>query len=151
VAFEHTSVTTARKVRQAAWRPHAQSCNDGFLTDRLPPADPGRRSFVIHLHSRSDAQTALAVVIGMVIVPAAACVLAWLGVWSVDATVTPPAWERAFARMAVSASVARHAPRTPNPLRASPDVLLAGMKVYRERRLDSLPPSIDAAGRSVGG
>src|SRR5882724_6662887 len=75
---------------------------------------------------------ALAVVAGMLVVPAGAWVLAWLGAWSVDATATPPAWEQALARMAVRASVARHAPRTSNPLRPSSDVLLAGMKVYRD-------------------
>jgi len=75
---------------------------------------------------------ALAFVAGMLILPAGAWVLAWLGAWSFDATGTPPAWERALARMAVNASVARRAPRTPNPLRASPDVLLAGVKVYRD-------------------
>ena len=73
---------------------------------------------------------ALAVVAGMLIVPAVAGVLAWLGAWSLDATATPPAWEQAC--MTVGASVARHAPRTPNPLRPSPDVLLAGVKVYRD-------------------
>ena len=75
---------------------------------------------------------ALAAVAGMLIVPAGAWVLAWLGAGSFDATATPPAWERALARMAVSASVARHAPRTLNPLRPSTDVLLAGLKVYRD-------------------
>jgi len=74
----------------------------------------------------------LAVVAGMFILPAGALVLAWLGVWSVDATATPPSWERAVARMAFNASVARHAPRTSNPLRPSAEVLLAGMKVYRD-------------------
>ena len=75
---------------------------------------------------------AAAFVAGMLLVPAGAWVLALLGAWSVDATATPPAWEQAFARMAVGASVARHARRTPNPLRPSPDVLLAGAKVYRD-------------------
>ncbi len=75
---------------------------------------------------------ALAFVAGMLFVPAVACVLAWLGAWSVDATATPPAWEQMLARMAVRASVARHAPRTPNPLRPTADVLLTGMKVYRD-------------------
>ena len=75
---------------------------------------------------------ALAVVAGMLTLPAGAWLLAWLGVWSFDATATPPAWERALARMAVGASVARIAPRTPNPLRSSRDVLLAGLKVYRD-------------------
>ena len=62
---------------------------------------------------------AVAVVMGMLTLPASAWLLAWLGVWSFDATATPPAWEQALARMAVGASVARHAPRTPNPLRPS--------------------------------
>ena len=77
-------------------------------------------------------RVALAAAAGMLTLPAGAWVLAWLGVWSLDATATPPAWEQALARMAVGASVARHAPRTPNPLRPSADVLVAGLKVYRE-------------------
>lgn len=75
---------------------------------------------------------ALAFVAGMFFLPAVGCLTAWLGAWSVDATGTPPAWEQAVARMAVRASVARRAPRTPNPLRPSCDVLLAGVKVYRD-------------------
>src|SRR2546427_1523747 len=75
---------------------------------------------------------ALAFVACMLILPAGAWVLASLGAWPLDAMGTPPAWERALARMAVNASVARRAPRTPNPLRPSPDVLLAGVKVYRD-------------------
>ena len=43
---------------------------------------------------------AAAFVAGMLFVPAFACVLAWLGAWSVDATATPPAWEQALAREA---------------------------------------------------
>jgi len=63
----------------------------------------------------------------MLILPAVAWVLAWLGAWSVDATAAPPAWERAFARMAVNASVARRAPRISSPIPATPEELLAGM------------------------
>ena len=74
---------------------------------------------------------ALALVAGMLIVPAGAGVLAWLGAWSVDATAPPPAWERALARRAVSASVARRAPRISSPIQATPDELLAGLKAYR--------------------
>lgn len=73
-----------------------------------------------------------AVLAGMLIVPAGAWVLAWLGAWSVDATATPPAWERALGRMAVRASVARRAPRISSPIRPTPDELLAGMKAYRD-------------------
>ena len=75
---------------------------------------------------------ALAAAAGMLTLPASAWLLAWLGVWSFDATATPPAWEQALARMAVAASVARHAPRTLNPLRHSAAVLVAGLKVYRD-------------------
>ncbi len=39
---------------------------------------------------------ALAFVAGMLILPAVACALAWLGAWSVDAIATPPAWEQAL-------------------------------------------------------
>ena len=79
---------------------------------------------------------ALAVVAGMLILPAGAWVLAWLGAWSFDATATPPAWERALARMAVNASVARHAPRTANPL--SGTVAVARTRCHRAARW---PPS----------
>jgi hypothetical protein len=39
---------------------------------------------------------ALAFVAGMLILPAVACALAWLGAWSVDAIATPPAWDQAL-------------------------------------------------------
>src|SRR5256886_16889216 len=73
---------------------------------------------------------AVAVVIGTLTLPASAWLLAWLGVWSFDATATPPAWEQALARMAAAASVARHAPRPPNPLRPSAAVPGPGLKAY---------------------
>jgi mono/diheme cytochrome c family protein len=75
---------------------------------------------------------ALAVAGGMLIVPAVAWVLAWLGAWSVDATAPPPAWERAIARMALDASVARRAPRISSPMQPTAEHLLAGMKAYRD-------------------
>ena len=74
----------------------------------------------------------VAAVAGMLVIPVIVGLFAWLGVWSLDATATPPVWERALARMAVSASVARRAPRLANPIRPTADELLAGMKVFRD-------------------
>src|SRR5256886_16772683 len=75
---------------------------------------------------------AVAVVIGTLTLPASAWLLAWLGVWSFDATATPPAREQALARMAVAATFAPQAPRTTHPLRPSAGGLVAGLKVYRD-------------------
>ena len=75
---------------------------------------------------------ALGVVAGLLVIPIAAWFLAWLGVFSVEARATPPAWERAIARMAFDASVARRAPQVANPIRLTPDALLAGMRTYRD-------------------
>lgn len=75
---------------------------------------------------------ALAALGGLLVFPLLAMLFAWLGVWSVDATATPPGWERAVARWAVNASVARRAPRVPNPISPTVDALRTGLKVYRD-------------------
>lgn len=74
----------------------------------------------------------LASVVGVLVLPILFGVFAVLGVWPVQATATPPAWERALARLVFNASVARRAPRVPNPISSTADELLAGMKVYRD-------------------
>jgi hypothetical protein len=66
---------------------------------------------------------ALAYAAGMLTLPAVACVLAWLGARSFTATATPSTGTRATMWQVVT--------------------FLS--------RLDSLPPSVDAAWRSVGG
>src|SRR5256885_1003648 len=73
---------------------------------------------------------AVAVVMGMLTLPASAWLLAWLGVGSFDAAATPPAWEQALARIAVGGLVDPHAPPTPHPLPPSADVPVAGAKGY---------------------
>ena len=73
---------------------------------------------------------ALGVVAGLLVIPVVAWCLASLGAFSFEATATPPGWERAIARVSFDASVARRAPRILNPIRATPEALLAGMKVY---------------------
>ena len=75
---------------------------------------------------------ALGVVAGLLLLPIVLWFLAWLGMFSFEATATPPSWERAIARMAFDASVDRRAPRIANPIRATPEALLAGMKEYRD-------------------
>jgi thiosulfate dehydrogenase len=74
----------------------------------------------------------VAILGGLLVLPVVGILFAWLGVWSVDATATPPGWERALARLAVNASVARRAPRVPNPISPTVDELRAGLKVYRD-------------------
>jgi mono/diheme cytochrome c family protein len=88
----------------------------------------------------------LAALAGALVLPSLALLLAWLGVFSFDATATPPAWERAIARMAFDASVARRAPPIANPIRATPDALLAGMKVF----LDDCAGCHGSYGRNSG-
>jgi len=50
----------------------------------------------------------------------------------VQATSTPPLWERAIARMAFNASVARRAARVPNPIPIRDEELLNGLRIYRD-------------------
>lgn len=74
----------------------------------------------------------LAAIAGMLVIPAMIALLGWLGVWPVQATATPPRWERAIGRIAFNAAVARRAPRVTNPIQATPEELLKGMRVYRD-------------------
>ena len=74
----------------------------------------------------------VAAVAGMLLLPLLIVRLTALGVWHVQSTATPPRWERALARLAFNASVARRAPRLSNPISPTAGELLAGMKVYRD-------------------
>ncbi|MBI3477112.1 MAG: cytochrome c [Acidobacteria bacterium] len=71
-------------------------------------------------------------VLGVVTVPAVIFGTAWLGFLPTQAETAPPAWEKAFAQMALNNYVARHAPRTQNPLPLTDENLLAGMKIFRD-------------------
>ena len=55
----------------------------------------------------------------------------WLGVWPFCATAEPPGWERVILGMAVSNSVAREAPKQQDPIPATAENLVAGMKLYK--------------------
>jgi mono/diheme cytochrome c family protein len=69
--------------------------------------------------------------LGLVVPILGALTAAKLGCFSVRATEAPPAWEISLARMTIDASVAHGASRIPNPIEATDDELIAGMKLYR--------------------
>ena len=73
----------------------------------------------------------VAFVTGLALLPAAAILIARLGVWPTQATPTPPTWERVFAESTLRSSLARHARGVSNPITVSDETLLAGMKIYR--------------------
>ena len=68
---------------------------------------------------------------GILVLPAAALVAAWLGLLPTAAKAVPPHWESAFAHMALDAAAARRAPHLANPVAPTDENLLAGLKVYR--------------------
>jgi mono/diheme cytochrome c family protein len=74
----------------------------------------------------------LGFVVGIVVVPAGCWIVAWLGFFPALANGDPPGWEKAFARLALTAYVARHAPHLTNPVAATDENLLAGMKVFKD-------------------
>lgn len=69
-------------------------------------------------------------VVGVVLVPLAFLVVGHLGGFSIHATADPPAWEAQLAHRALEASLSRQARALRNPITASDDELLAGMKLY---------------------
>jgi mono/diheme cytochrome c family protein len=74
----------------------------------------------------------LGLVLGFLTLPVVAFLLAWLGFFPALANANPPAWEKSFARTALDGYVSRHAPHLTNPVPASDENLLAGMKVFRD-------------------
>jgi mono/diheme cytochrome c family protein len=72
---------------------------------------------------------ALALVLGLLVL--GFCVLTF-GFYDVSASTKPSGFERAAAHFIVEHSVARRAPKGPNPLHPSPDVLQSGLSLYRE-------------------
>ncbi len=69
---------------------------------------------------------------GILVLPVFAVAVAWLGFWPTHANVSPPGWEKGFAQMALNAYVARHAPHVANPIPATEENLLAGMKTFKD-------------------
>jgi len=57
-------------------------------------------------------------------------VVAYFGLMPTNADATPPAFEQHIAMSALDASMERHALQIPNPVPATDDNLIAGMKLY---------------------
>ena len=71
-------------------------------------------------------------VAGILTLPLLALAVAWLGFWPTNANADPPGWERALSQLALNASVQRHAPHLSNPIPATDENLLAGLKIFRD-------------------
>jgi thiosulfate dehydrogenase len=70
--------------------------------------------------------------VGLAILPATIFIAGSFGLLPTTSTVTPPAWETAFARHALHAAAAAHAPRLRNPVAPTDSNLRAGMKFFRD-------------------
>ena len=74
----------------------------------------------------------LGFVVGLVTLPAVFFLVAWLGLFPALANSDPPGWEKAVAQMSLNAYVSRHAPHLTNPVSATDENLLAGMKIFKD-------------------
>src|SRR6266849_10864997 len=72
----------------------------------------------------------LGIVVTIVLIVVGGLVIAQFGLMPTNADATPPAFEQHIAMSALDASMERHAPRVTNPLPATDDNLIAGMKLY---------------------
>src|SRR6266851_4867186 len=72
----------------------------------------------------------LGIVVTIVLIVVGGLVIAQFGLMPTNADATPPAFEQHIAMSALDASMDRHAPRAANPLPATDDYLIAGMKLY---------------------
>jgi mono/diheme cytochrome c family protein len=72
------------------------------------------------------------VIAGFLLVGLAAAAIVLTGAYNVSANVPPSGIEKRLASTAVDRSVARRAPRGPNPIAASPSALQSGMAHYKE-------------------
>ncbi len=72
----------------------------------------------------------LGIVVTIVLIVVGGLVIAQFGLMPTNADATPPAFEQHIAMSALDASMDRHAPRAANPLPATDDNLIAGMKLY---------------------
>lgn len=70
---------------------------------------------------------------GLATIPAVLLVLGLLGALPTRSTVTPPAWETAFARHALHAAATVHAPHLQNPVAPTDSTLRAGMKYFNDQ------------------
>ena len=69
--------------------------------------------------------------LGLAVLPLSVIVVSSLGCWPVHADARPSRWEERIGRLALDSSVARRAARVSNPVPATDEELLAGMRFYR--------------------
>jgi mono/diheme cytochrome c family protein len=69
--------------------------------------------------------------LGVVALPALLVAFGFRGVLPIAATTLPPEWETRVASRSVTASLVREAEWLKNPLPATDETLLAGLKIYR--------------------
>ena len=74
----------------------------------------------------------LGLVIGILVLPAIAAFILMSGRFPIAATEKPPEWERRIANKGLDPAVERAAGGLTNPLQASDENLIRGMKSYRE-------------------
>jgi len=72
------------------------------------------------------------VLIGIILFPLGFVFVLRAGFWPTAATSQPPYWEDRLAERALEAFVKREAPPLANPIGASEENLLAGLKTYRD-------------------
>jgi mono/diheme cytochrome c family protein len=86
------------------------------------------------------------ILLGFLLVALGAAAVLWTGSFNVAASAAPGKLEESLARMAIDRAVARRAPKTANPMAASPDALRVGLSHYRENCLGCHGASgVDAA------
>jgi mono/diheme cytochrome c family protein len=78
------------------------------------------------------AKFCLGFLVGVLAFPVAILTVARLGLLPIHADTSPSKWETAFAHMALNASAARQAPHTPNPIAATEENLMAGVKLFKD-------------------
>jgi mono/diheme cytochrome c family protein len=72
----------------------------------------------------------LGVIVTVVVIVVGGFAFAMLGLLPTNADATPPSFERNIAMHALDASMDHHAPRVNNPVPATDDNLIQGMKIY---------------------
>ena len=72
----------------------------------------------------------LGVIVTLVVLGAVVLLVAEFGFMPTNADATPPEFETRIASSALDAAMERHAPRVNNPVPATDDNLIGGMKIY---------------------
>jgi mono/diheme cytochrome c family protein len=69
---------------------------------------------------------------GVLTLPVAAFLAAWLGLLPTKAMAVPSRLEKAFAHLALDEAASRHAPHLVNPIAPTQENLMAGMKLFKD-------------------